>query len=97
VNTADDRAAEVARSYDDIAPVMGFREYWYPACLTREVGEKPLAMPIMGEPIAFMRRSGKLYALADECPHRGTRLSLGSCQFPGTNTISCATMAGPST
>lgn len=90
MNTLDDRAGEAVRSYDDIAPVLGFREYWYPACLAREIGEKPLAMTIMGEPIAFMRRAGKIYALANECPHRGTRLSLGSCQFPGTNTITCA-------
>ncbi|HTW87441.1 MAG TPA: Rieske 2Fe-2S domain-containing protein [Candidatus Binataceae bacterium] len=86
----DDRNGETARGYDEIAPVMGFREYWYPACLAREIGEKPLAMTIMGDPIAFMRRAGKIYALADECPHRGTRLSLGTCQFPGTKTITCA-------
>lgn len=86
---AAETAAENARKYDDVAPVLGFREYWYPVCLSKEVTEKPLAMKLMNEPIMFVRRSGKVYAVADECPHRGVRLSLGSCEFPGTNTISC--------
>jgi phenylpropionate dioxygenase-like ring-hydroxylating dioxygenase large terminal subunit len=89
VNKPNDRFPEGTSRYDEIAPEMGFREYWYPVCLSKEIGEKPVAMTLMGEPIMFVRRNGKLYALADECPHRGTRLSLGSCQFPGTNTITC--------
>jgi len=89
VNRTNDQPAEAVPRYDEIAPEMGFREYWYPACLAKEISEKPLPMTLMGEPIMFLRRNGKLYALADECPHRGTRLSLGNCQFPGTNTITC--------
>ncbi|MGH7907979.1 MAG: Rieske 2Fe-2S domain-containing protein [Candidatus Binataceae bacterium] len=88
MNTANE--TEAALTYDDIAPEMGFREYWYPVCLSREITIRPHPMTIMGEPIMLVRRSGAAYALADECPHRGTPLSLGSCQFPGTRTITCA-------
>jgi nitrite reductase/ring-hydroxylating ferredoxin subunit len=81
---------DLAPYYDRFAPPLGFSEYWYPACLAKEIGEKPLALTILGSPIALMRRNGKIHAIANECPHRGTPLSLGRCEFPGTNTISCA-------
>ncbi len=70
--------------------VLGFRNYWYPACLSREVKERrPVAMKLLGDEIVFLRRQGQVYALADECPHRGTRLSRGKHEFPGTPTIAC--------
>jgi phenylpropionate dioxygenase-like ring-hydroxylating dioxygenase large terminal subunit len=80
---------DVIHLYDRLAPEMGFREYWYPICLAKEVGVRPLAARPLGTPVALMRRNGKLYAVADECPHRGTPLSLGRYEFPGTNTITC--------
>ncbi len=46
-------------------------------------------MKLLGDEIVFVRRQGKAYALADECPHRGTRLSRGKHEFPGTPTIAC--------
>ena len=70
--------------------VLGFRNYWYPACLDKDVKErKPKAMMLLGDEVVFLRRQGKVYALADECPHRGTRLSRGKREFPDTPTISC--------
>lgn len=69
--------------------VLGFRNYWYPACSSSEVKQRPTAVKLLGDPIMLLRRKGKAYALADECAHRGTQLSLGKCQFPGTNTITC--------
>jgi nitrite reductase/ring-hydroxylating ferredoxin subunit len=36
------------------------------------------------------QKDKKVYALLDECAHRGTQLSIGrGCEFPGTNTITC--------
>ena len=70
--------------------VLGFRNYWYPVCLTKEVTEKkPKAMTLLDDEVVLLRRGGKAYALADECAHRGTRLSRGKHEFPGTNTITC--------
>ncbi len=70
--------------------VLGFRNYWYPVCQDREITErKPKSMRLLGDEVVFLRRDGKVYALADECPHRGTRLSRGKHEFPGTPTIAC--------
>ncbi len=70
--------------------VLGFRNYWYPACLSKEVTERtPKALKLLGDEIVFVRRQGSAYALTDECPHRGTRLSRGKHEFPGTPTIAC--------
>ena len=69
--------------------VLGFRNYWYPTVTSAEVTEKPLAVKVLGDPIMLVRHEGKAYALADSCPHRGTQLSLGKCEFPGTASISC--------
>jgi phenylpropionate dioxygenase-like ring-hydroxylating dioxygenase large terminal subunit len=73
--------------YEEAA--LGFRNYWYPAMLSRQLGHKPVAVQILGEKIAFVRSHGKCYALENRCPHRGVPLSLGTCEFPGTSTITC--------
>src|SRR4030095_2908272 len=71
------------------AAVTGFKEYWYPVCKSSEVGAKPRALTLLGEPVMLVRREGTLYAIADQCPHRGTQLSIGYDEFPGTKTIVC--------
>jgi len=68
---------------------MGLRNDYHPACLAKEITDRPSAMTLMGTPVMLLRCDNKIYALIDECPHRGTRLSKGSCEFPGTNTITC--------
>ena len=69
---------------------LGFRNYWYPALRSQELSaQRPKRMILLGDPIAFVRRQKSAYALIDECPHRGARLSLGKDEFPGFRTISC--------
>ena len=69
---------------------LGLRNYWYPVCLAKEVRDrKPKAIMLLGDEVVFIRRQGQVYALADECPHRGARLSRGKQEFPGTPTIAC--------
>jgi phenylpropionate dioxygenase-like ring-hydroxylating dioxygenase large terminal subunit len=42
---------------------------------------------MLGEDLVFFRdKDEKVVALNDWCPHRGARLSLGVCEFPGTIT-----------
>ncbi|MCE2470024.1 MAG: Rieske 2Fe-2S domain-containing protein [Dehalococcoidia bacterium] len=79
--------SDAALPYDRAA--TGFRNYWYPALGEREVGRHPRRMILLGEPIAFVRRGAKVYAVQDECPHRGARMSLGKDEFPGTDTLAC--------
>jgi len=71
------------------AAALGFRNYWYPALLSRRLGRKPVSLRMLGEDLVFFRYEGKVYALQDLCPHRGMPLSQGKCEFPGTPTISC--------
>jgi nitrite reductase/ring-hydroxylating ferredoxin subunit len=70
-------------------PATGFRNYWYPVMSARRLGFRPKAISLLGEDIVLFRDGGKVFSLADRCPHRGARLSAGKCQFAGSSTISC--------
>jgi len=67
----------------------GFKNYWYPVCKATQVGDKPMALKLLDEPVMLVRRHGVAYAIADQCPHRGTQLSIGYNEFPQTSTIVC--------
>ena len=72
----------------DYTPPMGFREYWYPAILKKDIPRrKPVRVRMLGDDIVLFRgKDGKAAALTDWCPHRNARLSLGVSEFPGTIT-----------
>jgi phenylpropionate dioxygenase-like ring-hydroxylating dioxygenase large terminal subunit len=61
------------------AAELGFRHYWYPALLTRQLGKKPKSVLLLGENLVFVRVNKRPYALFDRCAHRGVRLSEGKC------------------
>jgi nitrite reductase/ring-hydroxylating ferredoxin subunit len=71
----------------DKLPKSGLKECWYPAMKSKDVGEKPVALKLVGDEVALYRDAGKVYAVHDRCPHRGLPLSMGKRNFPGT--ISC--------
>jgi phenylpropionate dioxygenase-like ring-hydroxylating dioxygenase large terminal subunit len=52
-----------------------------------QVRERPERVHLLGEDIMVIRDAGRVYALANRCPHRGVPLSYGNRQFPGT--VSC--------
>ncbi len=70
-------------------PHLGIRNYWYPALAGFRLGRKPKAVKLLGEDIVVYRDGGKVYALQDRCAHRGAKLSMGKCQYPGSASISC--------
>jgi phenylpropionate dioxygenase-like ring-hydroxylating dioxygenase large terminal subunit len=70
-------------------PKLGFENYWYPVILDTELKQKPKAVRLLGRDLVLFRDSSKLFALEDRCPHRGVKLSLGRCNYPGTGTVSC--------
>ena len=72
-----------------LIPILGLREYWYPALAARRVPRKrPLYWRMLGDEIAFFRtKDGGIGAVSDICPHRGASLSQGICVFKGT--VSC--------
>ena len=51
---------------------------WYPICLDRELGRRPLGLRRMGRNLVAWRGSdGSAVVMDDRCPHRGTALSGG--------------------
>jgi phenylpropionate dioxygenase-like ring-hydroxylating dioxygenase large terminal subunit len=79
--------SEPSRNEPQDLPLLGFRNYWYPVIGSRQVGQKPVAVRLLGDDIVLFRAHGKVSAFADRCPHRGTMLSRGRVLFPGT--LSC--------
>jgi phenylpropionate dioxygenase-like ring-hydroxylating dioxygenase large terminal subunit len=54
------------------------RNQWYVIAFSSQVGRKPLARMVTGDPVVLYRREdGTPVALFDRCPHRGMRLSNG--------------------
>ncbi|MFN0151206.1 MAG: Rieske 2Fe-2S domain-containing protein [bacterium] len=55
------------------------RDDWYVACLSRELGTRPLARTVLGVPlVVFRAEDGRAAALADRCAHRSAPLSIGA-------------------
>ena len=53
-------------------------QQWYVAAMADEIGAKPFARTICGEPLVMFRRQDKsIAALDDRCPHRLYPLSNG--------------------
>ena len=58
------------------------RELWHPVALADAVSDAPVAAVLLEQPLAPWRDDlGAVYVWADQCSHRGARLSLGKvCQ-----------------
>ncbi len=68
--------------------VAKLTRYFYVACLSEELGERPLARVIAGVPVVLFRSRGRAAALIDRCPHRNVPLSLG--RVLGDGRLECA-------
>ena len=52
---------------------------WHPVAAADALGHAPLAVALLGQALVIWRDAqGGLHAWADQCPHRGARLSLGA-------------------
>ena len=82
----------------DLVPVLGYREYWYPGIMARDVGKrswwlfgrrKPVTVKMLGEDVLFFPgKNGRVAAIWNRCPHRGAIFTpKGRCEFDGT--VSC--------
>ena len=57
---------------------MAESAWWHPVALAGEVAQAPVAVQLLEQPVVLWRdATGAVQAFADECPHRGARLSLG--------------------
>ena len=72
-----------------LIPKLGLRNFWYPAIKASRVGAKhPVQVSLLGEDLCLFRtEDGNVAAIQDVCPHRGARLSEGTCHWKGT--VSC--------
>ena len=93
VNRVSDKRANDARTQSLYQPYKdaewGFINHWYPALFSEELAEGAVeGIQICGVPILIRRVEGKLFALKDQCAHRGVRLSAKPMCLSKT-TISC--------
>lgn len=85
--TNDAKTQSQYQPYKDAA--WGFINHWYPALFTEELAEDQVeGMQICGIPIVLRRVNGEVFALKDQCAHRGVRLSEKPMCF-NKETISC--------
>ncbi|KRB99592.1 hypothetical protein ASE11_07795 [Hydrogenophaga sp. Root209] len=57
------------------------QQLWHPVITSNQVREAPVACGLLGQPLVLWREhthdGDRVHAWADQCPHRGARLSLG--------------------
>ncbi len=62
------------------------KDNWYPVALSSALKNKPMGVKLLDTDIVLWRTSDGIAAFRDLCIHRGTRLSLGSCE---KNELTC--------
>lgn len=67
--TAGEAAAATAATQEALA--------WWPVALSSDVTTQPGAATLLGQDLVLWRSAAGAVAMADQCPHRGARLSLG--------------------
>ena len=83
----DPKTQSQYQPYKDAA--WGFINCWYPALFSEELKEGEVeGIQICGIPIVLRRINGKVYALKDQCIHRGVRMS-AKPMCMSDSTISC--------
>lgn len=59
------------------------RACWHPVARSDAIGDQPVGVELLGQPLVVFRSGGRAAAAADRCPHRGSPLSLGAYQADG--------------
>jgi len=93
INTTSDQRINDSKTQSQYQPykdaAWGFINHWYPALFSEELPEdKVKGIQIAGIPIVLRRVDGKIFALKDQCLHRGVRLSAKPMCF-NKSTITC--------
>jgi phenylpropionate dioxygenase-like ring-hydroxylating dioxygenase large terminal subunit len=71
----------------DLIPLLGYREYWYPVVLMKQVGKHPKHVKLLGTDLVFFRgKDAEVACISSICPHRGGNLAEGECHWEGTIT-----------
>lgn len=93
MNATSDKRLNDSKTQSQYQPYKdaswGFINHWYPALFSEELGEdKVEGIQICGVPIVLRRVDGKIFALKDQCLHRGVRLSAKPMCF-NKSSITC--------
>jgi carbazole 1,9a-dioxygenase terminal dioxygenase component len=68
---------------------LGLRDHWYAVMFGEEIAEGGFrGEMVLGERILFKRAGGKVYGIADRCPHRGASFSARP-ECYSANTVTC--------
>ena len=51
---------------------------WHPVMISKEVGDQPVSVEVLGEKVVIFRTAKGIHAFRDLCIHRGVPLSLGT-------------------
>ncbi|WP_227254417.1 Rieske 2Fe-2S domain-containing protein [Frigoriglobus tundricola] len=78
-------------------------DHWQPVLLSRRLRDKPVGVTVAGEQVALFRTSdGAAAAVADACPHRHLKLSVGTvvgdrlqCKYHGWTFDACGNGESP--
>src|SRR5262249_58734952 len=81
IMAASERRSSAISASRQYAPYVeadwGFKNTWYPALFSHELGENSVkGVTMAGHDIALRRSRGEVYALRDRCAHRGVKMSL---------------------
>jgi nitrite reductase/ring-hydroxylating ferredoxin subunit len=92
-NAISDQRTNDAKTQSQYQPYKdaewGFINHWYPALFSEELAEDQVeGIQICGIPIVLRRVDGKVYAIKDQCLHRGVRMSAKPTCF-SKETITC--------
>lgn len=83
----DDKTQSQYGPYKEAA--WGFINHWYPALFSEELPEQHVeGIQICGVPIVLRRVNGRIFAIKDQCVHRGVRLSAKPTCF-NDSSITC--------
>lgn len=63
------------------------RRCWHPVARSEQLGEQPVGVTLLGEPLVAFRSGGRARVFHDRCPHRGAPLSVGCAEAGG---VRCA-------
>ena len=57
---------------------QSLRWFWHPVSYSKDLGDQPVGVTLMGQKLVIVRLGAELSAMDDLCAHRGSALSLGT-------------------
>jgi phenylpropionate dioxygenase-like ring-hydroxylating dioxygenase large terminal subunit len=54
------------------------RHFWHPVAYSRDLGDEPMPVTLMGQRLVVVRLAGEVCVFDDLCAHRGSALSIGT-------------------